>query len=170
MRVDSRLKIVEGDITKLMVDCIVNAANRTLLGGGGVDGAIHRSAGPDLLSECRVLGGCLPGEAKITGGYQLPAPWVIHTVGPIWNGGKANESATLERCYISSLEIASEKKLANLAFPAISTGAYRFPPGSAARIALKSVRSFTEQNSYPREVIFCCFDTESVAHHQRALG
>ena len=167
---NARLKIVEGDITKLMVDGIVNAANRALLGGGGVDGAIHRSAGPELLAECRVLGGCLPGEAKITRGYQLHAAWVIHTVGPIWNGGKFNEAATLKKCYISSLEIASKYKLNKLAFPAISTGVYRFPPESAARIAIEAVHSFIEQNFFPKQVIFCCFDAESVAHHQRAFG
>src|SRR5258708_14674385 len=126
-----RLSVVEGDITKLQVDVIVNAANSTLLGGGGVDGAIHRAAGPKLLAECRTLGGCPTGQAKITGGYRLPAKWVVHAVGPVWNGGSAGEDALLAGCYRTALALARGKAAASIAFPAISTGAYRFPPERA---------------------------------------
>jgi O-acetyl-ADP-ribose deacetylase (regulator of RNase III) len=139
---DRQIEIVRGDITKLDVDAIVNAANTTLLGGGGVDGAIHRSAGPELLAECRTLGGCRPGEAKITRGYRLPARFVIHTVGPVWRGGKQREPETLANCYQSSLQLAVENGIKTVAFPAISCGAYGYPIPDAAQIAVKTTRDF----------------------------
>ena len=167
---DGQLKIIEGDITTLDVDAIVNAANESLLGGGGVDGAIHQAAGPQLLAECRALEGCLTGQAKITSGYDLPATWVIHTVGPVWIGGESGECNLLANCYKNSLKIAQQRKLSCIAFPAISTGIYRFPPSKAARIAIKTVRSFIEDNPFPNEVLFCCFNAESVKHHKHALS
>jgi O-acetyl-ADP-ribose deacetylase (regulator of RNase III) len=139
---DRQIEIVRGDITKLNVDAIVNAANTTLLGGGGVDGAIHRSAGTELLAECRTLGGCRPGEAKITRGYRLPARFVIHTVGPVWRGGKQREAETLANCYQSSLQLAVENGIKTIAFPAISCGAYGYPIPDAAQIAVKTTRDF----------------------------
>ena len=139
---DRQIEIVRGDITKLDVDAIVNAANTTLLGGGGVDGAIHRSAGTELLAECRTLGGCRPGEAKITRGYRLPARFVIHTVGPVWRGGKQREAETLANCYQSSLQLAVENGIKTIAFPAISCGAYGYPIPDAAQIAVKTTRDF----------------------------
>jgi O-acetyl-ADP-ribose deacetylase len=139
---DGKIEIVRGDITKLDVDAIVNAANTTLLGGGGVDGAIHRSAGPELLAECRTLGGCRPGEAKITRGYRLLVRFVIHTVGPVWRGGKQREAETLANCYQSSLQLAVENGIKTIAFPAISCGAYGYPIPDAAQIALKTTRDF----------------------------
>src|SRR4030095_7217928 len=138
---DNRIKILRGDITRLDVDAIVNAANTTLLGGGGVDGAIHRSAGPEVLAECRPLGGCRPGEAKITRGYRLPARFVIHTVGPVWRGGKQREPETLANCYRSALQLAVENGIKTIAFPAISCGAYGYPFEQAARIALETTRN-----------------------------
>lgn len=156
----ARIQIVQGDIVSMRVDAIVNAANTTLLGGGGVDGAIHRAAGPQLLAECRVLGGCGTGDAKITRGYQLPATWIIHTVGPVWRGGQHAEDASLESCYRRSLELAAEKNLGSIAFPAISTGVYRFPPERAARIALRSTMDFLSGNRAPARVVFVCFDEE----------
>lgn len=152
------ITIVQTDITTLNVDAIVNAANSTLLGGGGVDGAIHRSAGPQLLEECRTLGGCLTGEAKITRGYNLPARYVIHTVGPVWRGGRHNEAELLARCYHSSLELAEEYGVEAVAFPAISTGAYGFPHEQAATIALTEIDIHLGQSGL-REVICACFDT-----------
>jgi O-acetyl-ADP-ribose deacetylase (regulator of RNase III) len=139
---DSKIEIARGDITTIRVDAIVNAANTTLLGGGGVDGAIHRVAGPELLAECRMLGGCKPSEAKLTGGYGLPARFVIHTVGPIWRGGKRGEPETLANCYRNSLQLAVENVIKTIAFPAISCGAYGYPIPDAAQIALKTVRDF----------------------------
>src|SRR3954454_19866668 len=139
---DPRLKLVRGDITKLAIDAIVNAANTTLLGGGGVDGAIHRAAGPELLAECRTLGGCRSGEAKITRGYRLAARFVIHTVGPIWRGGKHDEARTLANCYRNSLQLAVENEIKTIAFPAISCGAYGYPIEEAARTAFKTTREF----------------------------
>jgi O-acetyl-ADP-ribose deacetylase len=148
------IEIVRGDITKLGVAAIVNAANSTLLGGGGVDGAIHRVAGPDLLVECRKLGGCEPGEAKLTPGYRLPARFVIHTVGPIWHGGKYGEAQTLANCYRNSLQLAVENEIKTIAFPAISCGAYGYPIDRAAQIALKTTREFLATNDTIDKVIF----------------
>lgn len=167
---DSRMTVVEGDITRLAVDAIVNAANESLLGGGGVDGAIHRAAGPGLLAECRTLGGCPTGETKITEGYDLPARHVIHTVGPVWHGGGRGEDALLAGCYRRSLELAVENGLESVAFPAISTGVYRFPPNLAARIAVASVEGFLSGNMTLKQVIFCCFSAESKAIHEAVLG
>ena len=152
-----RIKIVQGDITKLEVEAIVNAANKTLLGGGGVDGAIHRAAGPQLLEECRLLNGCEVGEAKITKGYNLPAKFVIHTVGPYWSGGKYNEDEKLASCYRNSLKLAVENKINSIAFPAISTGVYRFPFERAAKIAIATVADFLANNDLPGKVILTAF-------------
>jgi O-acetyl-ADP-ribose deacetylase (regulator of RNase III) len=151
---DNRIKILRGDITKLDVDAIVNAANTTLLGGGGVDGAIHRAAGPELLAECRTLGGCQPGEAKITRGYRLPARFVIHTVGSVWKGGKHHEPETLANCYRSSLQLAVENGIKTIAFPAISCGAYGYPIPEAAQIAVKTTRDFLATEDKIDKVIF----------------
>ncbi|MHB8781300.1 MAG: O-acetyl-ADP-ribose deacetylase [Candidatus Geothermincolia bacterium] len=152
-----RIKVIRGDITKLAVDAIVNAANRTLLGGGGVDGAIHRAAGPQLLEATRQLGGCATGQSKLTAGYRLPARYVIHTVGPVWHGGERGEDELLESCYRTSLELAAANAIATIAFPAISTGVYRFPLERATRIALRATGEFMRASDDPREVIFCCF-------------
>jgi O-acetyl-ADP-ribose deacetylase (regulator of RNase III) len=151
---DSRIEIFRGNITNLEVDAIVNAANTTLLGGGGVDGAIHRAAGAELLAECRTLGGCAPGEAKITRGYRLPARYVIHTVGPIWRGGKHDEAKTLANCYRNSLQLAVENEIGTIAFPAISCGAYGYPVEEAAHIAFKTTRDFIAANHGIQKVIF----------------
>lgn len=167
----TRLDIVVADITTLDVGAIVNAANRTLLGGGGVDGAIHRAAGPELLAECRMLGGCETGSAKITGGHRLKAKHVIHAVGPVWNGGGGNEEALLAGCYRSALDLAAAHALTSIAYPAISTGVYRFPADLAARIAVGTVAS--EIAAHPRgmaRVIFCCFSPESAEHHSNAFA
>jgi len=150
----SSIDIVEGDITRLDVDAIVNAANESLLGGGGVDGAIHRAAGPELLAECRALGGCPTGEARITRGYRLKARHVIHAVGPIWRGGTAGEPELLARCYRSSLALAEQHRLGSIAFPAISTGVYGYPKEAATRIAVREVR----EHARDKDAIFCCFD------------
>ena len=167
--VGERITIVEGDITKLQVDAIVNAATERLLGGGGVDGAIHRAAGPGLVDECRVLGGCPTGEARITRGYRLPARHVIHTVGPVWHGGGRGEDALLAGCYRSSLELAAAHALKTIAFPAISTGVYRFPPPRAARIAVTTAAGFLAGDAVLETVIFCCFGRASVEAHEAAL-
>jgi len=151
---DGRIQIVQGDITKLDVDAIVNAANTTLLGGGGVDGAIHRVAGPELLAECRTLGGCEPGQAKITRGYRLPARFVIHTVGPVWRGGKHDEARILANCYRNSLQLAVENEIGTIAFPAISCGVYGYPIQDAAEIAFKATRDFLATNDEIQKVIF----------------
>jgi O-acetyl-ADP-ribose deacetylase (regulator of RNase III) len=167
---DARLILVRGDITKLAVDSIVNAANTTLLGGGGVDGAIHRAAGPELLAECKTLGGCRPGEAKITRGYSLPARFVIHTVGPIWAGGQRGEPETLADCYRNSLRTAAENGLRTIAFPAISCGVYRYPIPEAARIAVETTSQFFRENSSITKVTFVVSNDEIEAAYQRLLG
>jgi O-acetyl-ADP-ribose deacetylase (regulator of RNase III) len=158
-----------GDITKLKVDAIVNAANSTLLGGGGVDGAIHRAAGPKLLEECRTLKGCLTGEAKITKGYNLPAKFVIHTVGPIWNGGKHSEDLLLANCYKNSLKLAQKNGIKSIAFPAISTGVYGFPSDRAANIAVSTVREYLEKDDSIEKIIFVCFDERTYQHYKTNL-
>jgi O-acetyl-ADP-ribose deacetylase len=167
----ARLEVMVADITTLDVDAIVNAANKTLLGGGGVDGAIHRAAGPALRKECETLGGTETGEAKITRGYKLMARHVIHAVGPVWSGGNRNEDDLLAACYRRALALAAENGLSSIAFPAISTGAYRFPPDRAARIAMGTVVAALAQpaNSIKR-VIFCCFSEESAGHHRTAFA
>lgn len=164
---NAKIEIQQGDITKLKVDVIVNAANTSLLGGGGVDGAIHRAAGPELLEECRTLNGCPTGEAKITKGYNLPAKYVIHTVGPIWNGGNNNEDKLLADCYRNSLRLATENKIKSIAFPAISTGVYSFPPERAARIAVSEVKTFLKSNDSIEKVIFVCFDESTYEYYNQ---
>ena len=167
---NARLDIVVADITTVDVDAIVNAANSSLLGGGGVDGAIHRAAGPELLSECRTLGGCATGQAKITRGYRLKARHVIHAVGPVWHGGGSGEEDLLASCYRVALDLAAVNRLTSIAFPAISTGVYRFPADRAARIAVGTVVS--ELSAKPRgvaQVVFCCFSQDSAQHHADAL-
>lgn len=162
------LKIVLGDITKVKADAIVNAANTSLLGGGGVDGAIHRAAGPELLNECRMLHGCRTGEAKMTGGYRLPARYVIHTPGPVWNGGTKNEEQLLKNCYQNSLRLALENGCRSVAFPSISTGIYRFPLEKASKIAVETILEFLKE--HPRmEVQMVCFDERTMAYYQRAF-
>jgi O-acetyl-ADP-ribose deacetylase (regulator of RNase III) len=167
----ARLEVTVADITTLAVDAIVNAANTSLLGGGGVDGAIHRAAGPKLLAECRTLGGCATGSAKITRGYELPAKHVIHAVGPVWNGGQRGEPELLASCYRTALMLAAEHGLQSIAFPAISTGVYRFPAALAAQIAVGTVVS--EISAAARgisRVVFCCFSKESAEHHINAFA
>ena len=163
-----RIEVVADDITRLELDAIVNAADTSLLGGGGVDGAIHRAAGPELVDECRALGGCSTGEAKITKGYGLPADWVIHTVGPVWHGGKADEDQLLADCYRNSLELARQHQIRSIAFPSISTGAYRFPFELAAKIAIETVVDFLEADEEIRKIVFCCF-AEDAARTYRSI-
>jgi O-acetyl-ADP-ribose deacetylase (regulator of RNase III) len=165
------LEAIRADITTLDVDAIVNAANHSLLGGGGVDGAIHRAAGPNLLKECRTLGGCDTGDAKITKGYRLKARHVIHTVGPVWHGGEAHENEALASCYRRSLALAREHHLKTIAFPSISTGVYGFPPERAAEIAVATVAEETQANPGALEkVIFCCFDERALKLHEAAIA
>ena len=169
MSSSAKIEIVRGDITKLEVDAIVNAANTTLLGGGGVDGAIHRAAGPELLAECRTLGGCESGEAKITRGYRLPARLVIHTVGPIWRGGNHGEPETLANCYRNSLALAAENEVKTVAFPAISCGAYGYPIREAAQIALSTTREFLATTDKIDKVIFVLWGNEIYDEYRRLL-
>jgi O-acetyl-ADP-ribose deacetylase (regulator of RNase III) len=166
----SRIQIVQGDITQLDVDAIVNAANESLLGGGGVDGAIHRAAGPELMEECRKLGGCPTGQAKMTGGYQLKARHVIHTVGPVYDGGGYGEAELLASCYRESLRLARDAGLTSIAFPCISTGIYGYPKSEACEIAVATVSEWLAKNDLPREVTFCCFDAEDTELYRRRLG
>src|SRR5687767_2920092 len=163
-----RLQVIVADITTLDVDAIVNAANPTLLGGGGVDGAIHRAAGPELLAECRTLGGCRTGEARITRGYKLKARHVIHTVGPVWQGGGADEDGLLAACYANALALAKVHGARSIAFPAISTGVYGFPPARAARIAVKAVAGGLADDRHFAQVLLCCFSPASAALHEEA--
>lgn len=169
-RPDDRIEVRTADITTLDVDAIVNAANSSLLGGGGVDGAIHRASGPDLLAECRTLGGCPTGEARITGGYRLPARRVIHTVGPIWYGGQHDEDALLAACYRNSLALAERERLTTVAFPAISTGIYGFPAERAARIAVATVREHLATHASPERVLFVCFNGGAERAYRAALA
>ena len=166
---NERIQLIKGDITHLQVDSIVNAANTSLLGGGGVDGAIHRAAGKELLAECRTLGGCATGDAKITKGYNLPAKFVIHTVGPVWRGGNSGEPEKLASCYQKSLELAVHYEIRTIAFPNISTGVYGYPKNLAAEIAISTVRNFMESHSEIEQVIFCVFDDENFQLYQNIL-
>lgn len=165
-----KIKIIQGDITKLEVDAIVNAANNSLLGGGGVDGAIHRAAGPDLLEETRKIGGCPTGEARVSGGYDLPARWVIHTVGPVWKGGSQNEENLLASCYRNSFAAAVEKGVKTVAFPAVSAGVYGFPLKKATEIAMRETRQFLENDDLLDQVIFVCFSQEALKIYQETFS
>lgn len=166
----TRIELCRGDITTQAVDAIVNSANRSLLGGGGVDGAIHRAAGPGLLAECRGLGGCPTGESRMTKGYTLPAPYVIHTVGPVWNGGRDGEAELLARCYRSALHLARQERCTSVAFPAVSCGAFGFPIASAARVSVDAVRADLERHHEPELVRWVLFGEDTLAAWQAALG
>jgi O-acetyl-ADP-ribose deacetylase (regulator of RNase III) len=165
-----RIEITQQNIVKLTVDAMVNAANSSLLGGGGVDGAIHRAAGPELLAECRTLNGCKTGQAKMTKGYRLAAKYVIHTVGPVWNGGQRGESELLTACYRNSLQLAVQHGMKSIAFPAISCGAYRYPLDQAVRIAVTTVHRFLQQENSLEKVIFCCFEDEAYREYQAVVA
>ena len=165
-----RIAIVQGDITRLQMGAIVNAANSSLLGGGGVDGAIHRAAGPELYEECRTLNGCATGDAKITHGYRLPAQWIIHTVGPVWRGGDHDEDAKLASCYRTSLAIARERGIRTIAFPAISTGIYGFPVDRASRIAVGEIKVHLEQHDTPQKVVLVAFSDNAREAYEAAIG
>jgi O-acetyl-ADP-ribose deacetylase (regulator of RNase III) len=167
--VSRRLAVIAGDIAQQRVEAIVNAANTSLLGGGGVDGAIHRAAGPELLAECRTLGGCATGQAKITRGYKLPARWVIHTVGPVWHDGQRGEDELLASCYRSCFALIVQHGIKTVAFPSISTGAYGFPMDRAARIAVRETKGFLERNRTVEQVMLVCFGASALETHQAAL-
>ncbi|MEM7079403.1 MAG: O-acetyl-ADP-ribose deacetylase [Pseudomonadota bacterium] len=168
MQASRKIEVCQGDITQLRVDAIVNAANTSLLGGGGVDGAIHRAAGPELLELCRTLGGCPTGQAKITPGFRLPARHVLHTVGPVWHGGKQGEAALLESCYHACLEFAVEHDIGSVAFPAISTGVYGYPADAACAIAVQAIQSW--QAPQPGHIVFCCFDAATERLYRQRLA
>ncbi len=170
MPLEPRLQVLRGDITTLAIDAIVNAANESLLGGGGVDGAIHRAAGPELLDYCRTLDGCKPGEAKLSPGFNLPARWIIHTVGPIWRGSQYNESMTLANCYLASLTIAKAMQFEDIAFPAISTGVYGYPLNQATMIAVETCATFIEDSPFPARIHFVCFTPDAEAAYHIAVG
>jgi O-acetyl-ADP-ribose deacetylase (regulator of RNase III) len=166
----ARVRVVQGEITRLEVDAIVNAAGRSLLGGGGVDGAIHAAAGPELLAECRTLGGCPTGQARLTAGYRLPARHVIHTVGPIWRGGWRGEPKLLRSCYCESLRLAAERHLESIAFPCISAGVFGYPARAACEVAVSEVSAWLAVNEWPQQVIFCCFGAREFHLYQSRLG
>lgn len=170
MNLQNRVKVVVGDITRLAVDAIVNAANEALRGGGGVDGAIHRAAGPKLMEECRSIGSCPTGQARLTKGYLLPAKFVIHTVGPIWEGGAAGEPEALASCYRESLALAASRDVRTIAFPCIATGVYGFPPGKACKIVLETVLAWLPSQPLPEEVTFCCYSESDAEHYRKRLA